>query len=96
MQKWARMPVKTGKASVDPSAMLTQMREDSRLLEFATFNDLVLAKAKHPEDGSGITQMDNTTTRLITFQRERASDQECTLTEDEVFQEQTLKVTTTC
>ena len=41
-----------------------------RLLEFATFNDLVLAKAKHPEDGSGITQMDNTTTRLITFYEE--------------------------
>ena len=43
MQKWARMLVETGKALVDPSAMMTQMREDSRLLEFATFNDLVLA-----------------------------------------------------
>ena len=29
MQKWARMFVKTGKAFVDPSAMTTQMREDS-------------------------------------------------------------------
>ena len=43
-----------------------------RLLEFATFNDLVLAKThlvitRHPEDGHGIAQMDNTTTRLITF-----------------------------
>ena len=27
-QKWARMPVETGKAFVDPSAMMTQMRED--------------------------------------------------------------------
>ena len=42
MQKWARMLVETDKAFVDPSAMMTQMREDSRLLEFATFNDLVL------------------------------------------------------
>ena len=40
MQKWAGMLVETGKAFVDPSAMMTQMREDSRLLEFATFNDL--------------------------------------------------------
>ena len=38
MQKWAGMLVETGKAFVDPSAMMTQMREDSRLLEFATFN----------------------------------------------------------
>ena len=29
MQKWARMLVATGKAFVDPSAMTTQMREDS-------------------------------------------------------------------
>ena len=29
MQKWARMLVKTGKAFVDLSAMMTQMREDS-------------------------------------------------------------------
>ena len=43
MQKLAGMLVETGKAFVDPSAMMTQMREDSRLLEFATFNDLVLA-----------------------------------------------------
>ena len=43
IQKCARMLVETGKAFVDPSAMMTQMREDSRLLEFATFNDLVLA-----------------------------------------------------
>ena len=29
MQKWAGMLVKTGKAFVEPSAMTTQMREDS-------------------------------------------------------------------
>ena len=45
-----------------------------RLLEFATFNDLVLANTfthlvitKHPEDGHGIAQINSTTTRLITF-----------------------------
>ena len=42
-----------------------------RLLEFATFNALVLRThlviTKHPEDGHGIAQMDNTTTTLITF-----------------------------
>ena len=42
MRKWAEMLVETGKAFVDPSAMMTQMR-GLRLLEFATFNDLVLA-----------------------------------------------------
>ena len=42
MQKWAGMLLETGKAFVDPSAMMTQMR-GLRLLEFATFNDLVLA-----------------------------------------------------
>ena len=35
------MLVETGKAFVDPSAMMTQ--KGLRLLEFATFNDLVLA-----------------------------------------------------
>ena len=29
MQKWARMFVETGKAFVDPTEMITQMREDS-------------------------------------------------------------------
>ena len=29
MQKWARMLVEIGKAFVDPSAMMIQMREDS-------------------------------------------------------------------
>ena len=42
MQKWAGMLVETGKAFVDPSAMMTNER-GLRLLEFATFNDLVLA-----------------------------------------------------
>ena len=42
-----------------------------RLLEFDTFNYLVFANTfghhKETEDGHGIAQMDNTTTRLITF-----------------------------
>ena len=39
-QKWARMLVKTGKTFVDPSAMTNE--RGLRLLEFATFNDLML------------------------------------------------------
>ena len=42
MQKSAGMLVETGKAFVGPSAMAPKIREDSRLLEFATFNDLAL------------------------------------------------------
>ena len=42
-----------------------------RLLEFVTFNDLVLANTlvitRHPKDGRGVAQMGNTTTRLNTF-----------------------------
>ena len=40
-----------------------------RLLEFATFNvgRTILVITKHPKDGPGIAQMDNTTIRLITF-----------------------------
>ena len=41
-----------------------------RLLEFATFNNLVLTNTlgpqKHPDDGHGTSQMGNTKTRLIT------------------------------
>ena len=41
------------------------------LLEFATFNDLVLTNTfghqRHPADEHGIAQMNNTTTRLVTF-----------------------------
>ena len=71
MQKWAGMLVETGKAFVDPSAMMTQMRED---LEFWSLPPLMilcwqthLVTTRHPKDGHGIDQMDNTTTRLITF-----------------------------
>ena len=49
-----------------------------RLLELVTFND--------PEDWPGIAKMDNTTTGLITFLRESATDQEWTVQEHEVFQ----------
>ena len=43
MLKWVRMLVETGKAFVDPSAMTTQMREDSDFWSLPPFNDLVLA-----------------------------------------------------
>ena len=37
------MRMKTGKGFADPAVVTKQMREDSRLPKFATFNDLVLA-----------------------------------------------------
>ena len=71
MQKWARMLMKTGKAFSDPSAMMTQMREDSDIWSLSPLMILcwhtLLVITKHPEDGPGIAQVDNTTTRLITF-----------------------------
>ena len=71
MQKWAGMLVETGKAFVDPSAMMTQMRDDSEFWSLPTLTILcwrtLLVIKKHQEDGPGKAQMDNTTTRLITF-----------------------------
>ena len=71
MQKWAGMLVETGKAFVDPSAMTTQMIEDSDFWSLTPLTILrwqtLLVITKHPEDGRGIAQMDNITTRLITF-----------------------------
>ena len=71
MQKWVRMFVETGKAFVDPSAMTTQMREDSNFWSVLALTVLcwrtLLVVTKHPEDGPVITQIDNTKTRLITF-----------------------------
>ena len=72
MQKWARMLAETGKAFVDPSAMMTQMKGDSDFWSLPLLTILcwrtLLVITKHPEDGPGIAQMDNITTRLITFQ----------------------------
>ena len=71
MQKWAGMLVETGKAFVDPSAMTTQMREDSDFWSLPALMlmcwQTLLVITKHPEDGPGIAQVDNTTTKLITF-----------------------------
>ena len=71
MQKWARMFMKTGKASADPSAITTQMREDSDFWSLPPLTIMcwqtLLVITKHPEDGPGIAQMDNTKTRLIAF-----------------------------
>ena len=70
MQKWAGMLVETGKAFVDPSAMMTQMRGDSDFWRLPPLMILcwrtLLVITKHPEDGPGIAQMDNTTAILIT------------------------------
>ena len=69
MQKWAWMPVKTGMAFMDPSALMTQMREGSDFLPplMILYWQTLLVITKDPEDGPGIRQMDNNTTRLITF-----------------------------
>ena len=100
MHKWAGMLVETGKAFVGPSAMMTQMREYSDFWSLPPLATLCLWThliiTKHPEDGHGIAQMDNTTTRLITFWWGSVSDQEWTLPEHEVFQEHTLEVIMTC
>ena len=69
--KWAGVLLETGKAFVDPPAMMTQMREDSDFWSLPPLTTLCwqthLVITKHPEDGHGIAQMDNATTRLITF-----------------------------
>ena len=97
MQKWARMLVE---AFVDPSAMTTQMREDSDFWSLLPLSIMcwqtLSVITKHPEDGPGIAQMNNTIPRLITFYWGSASDQERTVQEHEVFQKQTLEVITTC
>ena len=69
MQKWAEMLVETGKAFVDPSAMMTQMREDSdfrRLppLTILYWRTLGHHKASrrwtwHSPDGQHHNQIDN-------------------------------------
>ena len=80
MQKWAGMLVESGKAFVDPSAVTTQTRQDSDLWSLTPLTILcwrtLLVITRHSEDGHGIAQMDNTTTRLITFVLGSASDQE--------------------
>ena len=67
----AGMLVETGKAFVDPSATMTQIKEDSDFWSLPPltilFRRTLLVITKHPEDGHGIAQMDKTTTRLITF-----------------------------
>ena len=54
MQKWAAMLVETGKAFVDPSAMMTQMREDSDFWSLPALTILCwrthLVITKHPEE----------------------------------------------
>ena len=71
MQKWARMLMKIGKAFADPSAMTTQMREDSDFWSLPALTILywqtLLVITKHPDDGPGIAQTGNVTTTLITF-----------------------------
>ena len=62
----------SGIAFVDPSAIMTQIREDSDFWSLPPLTILCwrthLIITRHPEDGHGIAQIDNITTRLITFQ----------------------------
>ena len=44
VQKWAKMLVETGKTFVDPSAMMTQMREDSDFWSLPPLTILLLFK----------------------------------------------------
>ena len=81
MPKRARMLMETCKTLVDPSAMTTQMREDS---DFWSFPPLVWRTL--------LVKMDYTTSRLITFSWGSVSDQEWTQPEHEVFQKQTLEL----
>ena len=89
MQKRAKMLMKTGKAFVDPSATTTQMREDSDFWSLPLLTNLCwrthLVITRQPENGHGIAQVDNTTTRLIIFLWGSASDQQWTLPAHEVF-----------
>ena len=67
----AKVGTQIGKAFVDPSAMMIQIREDSDFWSLPPLTILcrriLLVITEHPEDGHSIAQMDNTTTRLITF-----------------------------
>ena len=62
MQKWADILVESGKAFVDPSAIMTQMREDSDFWSLPPLTILcwrrLLVITKHPEDGPAIAQID--------------------------------------
>ena len=64
--------MKTSEAFADPAAMMTQMREDSDFWSLPPLMILcwqtLLVITKHPQDGPGIAQMDNTKTKLTTFQ----------------------------
>ena len=55
MQKWAGMLVEAGKAFVGPSAMMTQMKEDS---DFWSLPCLMICVGKHIWSSQGIQKMD--------------------------------------
>ena len=89
--------MKSGKAFVDPSAMTLQMGENPDFWSLPPLTILclrtLLVFTKHPEDGPGIVQMNNTTIMFLTFSWGSAFDQEWAFPEHNVFQEQALEVT---
>ena len=70
-KKWTRMLMETGKAFVDSPAKTTQMTGDLYFWSLPPLTILcrrtLLVITKHPEDGPGIAQIDNTTARFITL-----------------------------
>ena len=86
MQKCARVLMKTGKAFADCSAVMTQMRErELRLLEFGTFNDLVLANTSghhkaskrwtwHSPNGHNHNQIDYSSEEALPIRSEQCQN----------------------
>ena len=98
MLKLGRMHRQTGGKVCGPYCNVETNERGLSLLEFATFNNLVLTNTlgpHKPEDGHDTAQMGNTTTRLITSWLRSTSDQELTSIGTGVFLEQTQEVTMT-
>ena len=75
MQKRAGMLVETGKAFENPSAIMTQMREDSDFWSLPPLTILcwrtLLVVTKHPEDGPGMAKIDSEQCQNTNFSRSR-------------------------
>ena len=76
MQKWAGMLVENGKAFVDPSVKMTQMREDSDFWSLPPLTNLCwrthLVITKHPEDGHENGQHHNQIDYILVRKRFRS------------------------
>ena len=101
MQKLARTLVETGKAFVDPSAIMIQMREDSDFWSLPPLTILcwrtLSVITKNPEDEPGPAQNEQHHNQIdyILVRKRFLSGVNSAKTRS-VFQEQTLEVTTAC